>query len=88
MPNYSDKYVLCPFFHEEDHAKIRCEGFAKGNSIQVSFENKELLKAHKRRYCYTIVEDVKGYKDGGAYRIFSIKRKLMLYIHHIRVKEV
>lgn len=56
MPNYSDKYVLCPFFREEDHAKIRCEGFAKGNSIQVSFENKELLKAHKRRYCYTIAK--------------------------------
>lgn len=35
-----------------------------------------------------VVEDVKGYKDGGAYRIFTIKRKLMLYIHHIRVKEV
>lgn len=35
-----------------------------------------------------VVEDVKGYKDGGAYRIFTIKRKLMLYIHYIRVKEV
>lgn len=35
-----------------------------------------------------IVEDTKGYKDGGAYRIFSIKRKLMLYVHKIRIKEV
>lgn len=35
-----------------------------------------------------IVEDVKGYKGGGAYAIFTIKRKLMLYIHGIRIKEI
>ena len=35
-----------------------------------------------------IVEDAKGYKDGQAYAVFVIKRKLMLYIHHIHVKEV
>lgn len=35
-----------------------------------------------------IVEDVKGYKGGGAYAIFSIKRKLMLYLHGIRIKEI
>lgn len=36
----------------------------------------------------TIVEDAKGYKDGGAYRIFVIKRKLMLERFGIRIKEV
>ena len=36
----------------------------------------------------TVVEDVKGYKDGAAYSIFSIKRKLMLYIHGIKVNEI
>lgn len=36
----------------------------------------------------TIVEDVKGYKGGGAYEIFKIKRKLMLYVHHIKICEV
>lgn len=34
------------------------------------------------------VEDVKGYKGGGAYAVFSIKRKLMLYFHGIVVEEV
>lgn len=34
------------------------------------------------------VEDVKGYKGGGAYSVFSIKRKLMLYVYGIRVEEV
>lgn len=34
-----------------------------------------------------VVEDVKGYKRGAAYQLFSIKRKLMLWVHGIKVKE-
>lgn len=36
----------------------------------------------------TVVEDVKGYRDGQAYAVFTIKRKLMLYIHGIKVEEI
>lgn len=36
----------------------------------------------------TVVEDVKGYRNGAAYRIFAIKRKLMLWRYGIEVKEV
>lgn len=36
----------------------------------------------------TIVEDVKGYRKGTAYDVFTIKRKLMLEKYGIRVKEV
>ena len=35
----------------------------------------------------TVVEDVKGYKDGAAYSIFTIKRKLML-LKGIKVTEI
>ena len=35
-----------------------------------------------------MLRDVKGYKGGGAYAVFKIKRKLMLYIHNIIVEEV
>jgi len=35
-----------------------------------------------------IVEDVKGYKGSTAYALFAMKRKLMLYIHGIRIKEI
>lgn len=35
-----------------------------------------------------IVEDVKGYRGGGAYSVFVIKRKLMLEKYNIRVKEI
>jgi hypothetical protein len=34
------------------------------------------------------VEDVKGYRDGGAYRVFVIKRKLMLYRFGLHVIEI
>lgn len=34
------------------------------------------------------VEDVKGLKKGAAYANFVIKRKLMLYRHGIRIREV
>lgn len=34
------------------------------------------------------IEDVKGYKGGGAYAVFTIKRKLMLHVHGIKIEEV
>lgn len=38
--------------------------------------------------CRLVVEDVKGYRKGGAYSVFVIKRKLMLQRYGIRVREV
>jgi hypothetical protein len=37
-----------------------------------------------------IVEDIKGYRNtkGGAYALYAIKRKLMLYKYGIRITEV
>lgn len=36
----------------------------------------------------TIVEDVKGYKKGTAYSVFTIKRKLLLKEHGLKIKEI
>ena len=35
-----------------------------------------------------VVEDTMGYKKGTAYDLFTIKRKLMLSVHGIRVREI
>ncbi len=35
-----------------------------------------------------VVEDVKGYRNSTAYALFVVKRKLMLYVHGIRVVEI
>lgn len=37
---------------------------------------------------HTVVEDVKGYRKGQAYRIFVLKRKMMLEKYGIHVSEV
>lgn len=85
-------YELIPAQYEET-AEIYTKGIRKGEPKQG-----KLLE----RACYyvadfyyidcetgkTVVEDVKGYRDGGAYALFSVKRKLMLYIYHIKVKEL
>lgn len=36
----------------------------------------------------TVVEDVKGFRNSAAYSIFVIKRKLMLQVHGIKVREI
>lgn len=36
----------------------------------------------------TIVEDVKGYRGGQAYAVFTIKKKLMLHLYGIDIREV
>lgn len=34
-----------------------------------------------------VVEDVKGYKNGAAWDLYVLKRKLMLYRYGIKIKE-
>ena len=36
----------------------------------------------------TVVEDVKGFREGGAYAVFVLKRKLMLYRYGMKIIEV
>ena len=69
------KYILIPTQRDEDGKLIE-----KECSYVADFVYKQDGK--------TVVEDVKGYKDGAAYRIFTIKRKLMLQVHGIRVREI
>lgn len=79
------KFVLIPTQREPDIIGVR-GGVKKGKVIEqecayiadfVYNENENL-----------IVEDVKGYRDGQAYALFKIKRKLMLYKYGIKIKEV
>lgn len=84
------KYVLIPSQHEiyERYGK-------KGQKLK---DGKRLLErecAYIAVFTYidnstgeTVVEDVKGYKRKGAYDLFTVKRKLMLYMHGIKIKEV
>lgn len=80
------KYVLIPAQREADTVGKR------GGKIKGKLLERECSYVadfvYKDAQGNTIVEDVKGYRGGGAYEIFKIKRKLMLYIHGIKINEI
>lgn len=77
------KYVLIPAQREPDTFGAR-GGIKKGKTIEkecayiADFVYKDLTLNK------TVVEDTKGFKT----KDYIIKRKLMLYVHKIRIKEV
>ena len=84
------KYVLIPSQYEsyERYGK-------KGQKLKDGRKMVEREYAYIAEFVYidnasgeTVVEDVKGYRRDGAYNIFTIKRKLMLYLKGIKVNEV
>ena len=84
------KYVLIPAQYERT-SSVYVKGNNKGKPKKGSLIEREC--AYYADFVYmqdgnTIVEDVKGYRDGQAYNLFVIKRKLMLYVHGVQVKEI
>lgn len=84
------KYVLVPAQYERTD-EIYTRGKDKGKPKKGRLIEREC--AYYADFVYTkdgntIVEDVKGYRDGQAYNLFVIKRKLMLYVHGIIIKEL
>lgn len=80
------KYILIPAQREPDTEGPR-GGIIKGKLLEreCSYIADFVYKDTKGN---TVVEDVKGYRGGGAYEIFKIKRKLMLYVHGIKINEI
>lgn len=84
------KYVLIPAQYERT-SSIYVKGNNKGKLKKGRLIEREC--AYYADFVYlqngnVIVEDVKGYRNGQAYNLFVIKRKLMLYVHGIAVKEL
>ena len=84
------KYVLIPAQYERT-SSIYIKGNNKGKPKKGRLIEREC--AYYADFVYLqngniIVEDVKGYRNGQAYNLFVIKRKLMLYVHGIAVKEL
>lgn len=77
------KYVLIPAQYSKDEftksGKPKC--IERECSYTADF-------VYYDEYGELVVEDVKGYRKDGAYNIFTIKRKLMLQVHGIRIKEI
>lgn len=81
-------FVLIPAQYEEE--VVYTPKRHKEKIVRKILEQKVVYVAD---FVYTeegkvVVEDVKGYRNSTAYAVFVIKRKLMLFIHGIKVKEI
>lgn len=81
------KFILVPAQREEDTIGAR-GAVIRGKIIEREMSYVADFAYRDNSTGRTVVEDVKGYRDGGAYRVFSMKRKLMLERYGIRVKEI
>lgn len=83
---YQVKYVLIPAQREPDI--IGPKGGRKPGKViarEVAYIADFVFRDKEGNL---VVQDVKGYTKGQAYAVFSIKRKLMLWVHGINVQEV
>jgi len=80
------RFELIPAQREPDTVGPR-GGVKKGKTIELAVDYVADF-VYKDAEGNQVVEDVKGYKDGSGYKIFVLKRKLLLYIYGIRIKEV
>jgi hypothetical protein len=77
-----ERFLLIPAQREESKGKKKGKLIERECAYVADFVYTDCETGEK------VVEDVKGYRGGGAYEIFKIKRKLMLFKYGIRVKEV
>lgn len=80
------KFELIPAQREPGKTGKR-GGMIKGKTLEQSCDYYADF-VYKDKQGNTVVEDVKGYKQGGAYSVFTIKRKLMLYKYGIKIREI
>lgn len=86
------KYVLIPAQREESgevFTRGRNKGQRKpGRVIEHEVSYYADFVYHDINTDREVVEDVKGYRDSEAYKLYVIKRKLMLWRYGIRIREV
>ena len=75
------EFVLIPAQREPDTIGV-CGGVKKGKTLELAV--KYVADFVYRENGKTIVEDTKGFKT----KDYIIKRKLMLWVHGIRIKEI
>lgn len=82
-------YELIPAQREPDIIGVR-GGITKGKCIERSVSYVADFVYVDNETGETVVEDAKGYRqtEAAMYKVFVMKRKLMLWRHGIRVREV
>ncbi len=81
------KFVLIPAQRKPDKVGKR-GGIIKGELIERECTYIADFVYFDKKTGEFVVEDTKGYKQGEAYALFAIKRKLMLFLKQIKIKEI
>lgn len=77
------EFVLIPAQREPDKVGVR-GGVIKGKTLELAVKYVADFVYHNAEDGKTVVEDTKGFKT----KDYILKRKMMLYFHGIRIKEV
>lgn len=56
MQRYVSKYVVCPFYHNEDRLTMYCEGVKEGSTLLNSFRATSDKGEFKSKYCCSMKE--------------------------------
>jgi hypothetical protein len=68
MPTkWVDKFVKCPFYRKTDTNRIACEGFSKGNTINLVYES----QADKKQYMKERCESIEGCRRCPIYSLLE-----------------
>ena len=59
--------VVCPFYHAEEGARLKCEGFCSTTTLQICFSNKSQFKMHKVAHCM----NMRGYRRCPLYSVIA-----------------
>ena len=59
MRRYQSKYVVCPFYHNEDNLTLYCEGIVEKSTLLFAFRELKDKKEYKERCCCSL----DGYKQ-------------------------
>lgn len=77
------KYVLIPAQYEADYV-LKNGKVKRGKCIERECSYMADFVYYDKEQCEWVAEDAKGFKT----EVYKIKRKLMLHVHGIRIKEV
>lgn len=46
-----DEFVQCPYYKNDEHQIIRCEGVEDGTALHLAFSTRPQLKEYKKEFC-------------------------------------
>ena len=54
MAHHASKFVKCPFYHDNDNNRIKCEGLSDKSTLHLVFENPGDRARFMREHCNNI----------------------------------